>query len=120
MYVFFVGFMTHCGFGYVPFRYIYIHIHCKYICIYVYIYICIYVYVYIYIPATNFPQFPLSKSHKKNSALAPDIGVKRVAQGTYGTVFRGTLRDGTEVAIKARSRLDGWKKWVGRLLKMRY
>lgn len=25
----------------------------------------------------------------------------RLGEGTYGTVFRGTLRDGTEVAIKA-------------------
>ena len=91
-----------------------------YICIYIYMYVYMYMYIYIYTSNQFSTEFPLSKSHKKNSALAPDIGVKRVAQGTYGTVFRGTLRDGTEVAIKARSRLDGWKKWVGRLLKMRY
>ena len=76
--------------------YMYIHIHCKYIYIY------------------QQPIFHRISTVKvsSNSALAPDIGVKRVAQGTYGTVFRGTLRDGTEVAIKARSRLDGKNGWV--------
>lgn len=63
---FFVGFMTHCGFGYSPFRYIYmgiyIHIHCKY--------------MYIY----NIYQQPIfhnisTVKVSSNSALAPDIGV---------------------------------------------
>ena len=31
-------------------------------------------------------------------------------QGTYGTVFRGTLRDGTEVAIKVPTIPGGFKK----------
>lgn len=46
----------------------------------------------------------------------------RLGEGTYGTVFRGTLRDGTEVAVKALSKPKegGFKEEVEVLSKFRH